>query len=211
MPLSDSVKGAVVGAILGAVLAGGIGFGHYVYIDKPTMQTTDKAAADAEAARQRAETRAAQQAEQHAALQKRSDEIKKQFQQAKGQFINHLTDAVNDGPTTVPGGEPGRPVSSDVVARTMLTRARHIVDERDRARNGIQSLTTNLQRIYDELDSDIDDLKHLIDNPPVDQRQLQGILKQLAQKWPTKLRLLDEIAQNNLKDIGCPMQFASNP
>lgn len=130
MPLSDLIKGAIVGA----GLTFGIAILHYYYIDKPTMDTADKATADAEAARKRAEARAAQQADQLAALQKRSEEIKTQFQQAKGQFISHVTDAVNDGVAPVPGAEPNRPVPPNVVTRTTLARARSSMILRETAK-----------------------------------------------------------------------------
>jgi hypothetical protein len=102
-------------------------------------------------------------------------------------------------------------VPPDVITRTTIARGRRVVDERDRARSAIQSLTTNLTRIYDELDSDIDDLKRLLDAQPVDQKQVEAVLRKISDKWPTKITLLEEIAQNSLRQIGCPMQFASNP
>jgi hypothetical protein len=209
--MRDAIAGAVVGGLLG--IAGTVGFGFYKYytIDLPTLQQTQTNAANEEAARKRAEEREAKQREQLTALQRQSDEVKRQFGIAKQQFISHVTDAVNDGVTPIPGAEPRRPVPADVADRTYVSRARKIVDERDRARTNIKSLTSNLNRIHDELDSDIDELKSVIDNQPPDQRKLRMLLQKIADKWPTKQRLLEEIAQNSLQQIGCPVQLASNP
>jgi hypothetical protein len=211
MPTREAVIGAVVGAVLGSGLTIAYNVWHSYKVDIPALEQAQQNAANEEAARKRVEAREAQQREQLVALQKQSDEVKRQFGIAKGRFISHITDAVNEGVATIPGGEPRKPVPPDVVTKTILVRARRIVDERDRARTAIQSLTNNLNRVSDELDSDIDDLKHVLDNPPVDQTQVQSLLRKIADKWPTKVRLLEEIAQNSLQQIGCPMQFASNP
>jgi spore cortex formation protein SpoVR/YcgB (stage V sporulation) len=211
MPAQDAVIGAVVGAVLGSALTIGYNVWHSYKFDQPALEQAQKAAANEEAARKRAEAREAQKNDQLVALQKQSDEVKRQFAIAKDQFISHITDAVNEGVSRIPGSEPGRPVPPDVVARTTNTRARRIVDERDRARSAIQSLTTNLTQISDELDSDIDDLKHVIDTQPVDQKQVDTLLRKVADKWPTKMTLLEQIAQNSLRQIGCPLQFVSNP
>jgi hypothetical protein len=158
----------------------------------------------------RAEAHEAQQRDQLAALQKQSDEVKRQFGIAKDQFISHITEAVNEGTAPIPGAERGRPVPQELATRTILTRARRAVNERDRARSAIQSLTAKLNTVSEQLDSDIDDLKTLLDNPPVDQTQLRTLLRKISDKWPTKVSQLEELAQNSLRQIGCPLQFASS-
>jgi hypothetical protein len=205
-----SMRDAAIGAVVGSGLTILFGIWHYYYVDKPTLEQAERSAANEEAARKRAEDRATQQHDELVALQKQSEEVKRQFAIAKDQFISHVTVAVNEGVSKMPS-EPGKALPPDVVTKTILTRGRRIVDERDRARSAIRSLTTNLTRASDELDSEIDDLKQVLDSPPPDQKQVETLLRKISDKWPTKVTLLEEIAQNSLRQIGCPMQFASNP
>jgi hypothetical protein len=122
-----------------------------------------------------------------------------------------VTAAVNEGVSRIPGGEPNKPVPNDVVNRITLQRARQIVDEReDKARIGIRQVTTNLDHVYDELDSDIDDLKKLIDTQPLDLKSVQMLMQKIASKWPTKLMLLEQLALTSLQQIGCPIQVVIN-
>ena len=122
-----------------------------------------------------------------------------------------MTAAVNEGVSRIPGGEPNKPVPNDIVNRTTLQRARQIVDERDKARIGIRQVTTNLDHVYDELDSDIDDLKKLIDTQPLDLKSVQMFMQKIASKRPTKLMLLEQLALTSLQQIGCPVQVVINP
>jgi predicted nucleic acid-binding Zn-ribbon protein len=211
MPTKEAVIGAFVGGALGIVGTVGFGLFKYYKIDLPTLQQIQTSAANDQAARLRVEAREAKQREQLEALQKQSDDVKKQFAIAKDQFISRITLAVKDGVATIGGAERGRPLSKDVIDNALASRGRRIIDERDKARSGIQAISTNLTRVYDELDSDIDELKRILDNPPADQAQVKALLQRIADKWPTKMTLIEELAQNSLKQIGCPIQFASNP
>jgi hypothetical protein len=213
MPISDTVKGALVGSLITGVITIGAGVLHYYFIDKPTLLAAQQTAANEETARRRAEDRARQQQEQFTALQKQAEELKRQFAIAKDQFISRVTDAVNDGGSKLPGSEPNKPVqiTNDVINRVIIPRARHIVDERDKARAGIRQVSNNLDRVYDELDSDIDDLKKVIDTPPVDVKTVQMLLQKIADKWPTKVKLMEELALASLQQMGCPTQLAANP
>jgi DNA anti-recombination protein RmuC len=211
MPLSDTMKGALGGAGFTAVVAIGLASWHYYYIDKPTLEVAERTAANEEAARKRAEERASKLEEQRAAMQKQTEEIKHQFAIAKDQFISRVNEAVYDGVSKIPGSEPNKPVPPEVQNRVIVERARRIVNERDSARTGIRKVSNNLDRIYDELDSDIDELKKAIDSLPNDVRNVQTLLQKLANKWPTKVRLIEELATASLQQIGCPVQLASNP
>jgi hypothetical protein len=79
------------------------------------------------------------------------------------------------------------------------------------ARVGIRQVSGNLDKVYDELDSDIDDLKKVVDNPPTDPKTVQFLLQKISDKWPTKLKLIEELAVNSLQQMGCPMQLAATP
>jgi hypothetical protein len=202
-----------VGSLLTAVVTVGFGVWHYYYIDKPTLMIAQQTAANEEAGRKRAEDRVRQQQEQLTALQKQAEELKRQFSIAKDQFISRLNDAVNEGASRLPGSEPNKqaPISNDVINRVIIPRARRIVDERDKARAGIRQVSNNLGRVYDELDSDIDDLKKVIDTSPVDVKAVQMLLQKIADKWPTKVKLVEELALASLQQMGCPVQLALNP
>jgi hypothetical protein len=201
-----SMREAIAGAAVGAIATIGLAVWHYYYVDQPTLLAAQQTAAQAE-------DRARQLQEKLTALQKQSDEIKKQFAVAKDQFISRLTDAVNDGAKALPGSEPNRPVqvTPDMSNRVIIPRARRIVDERDKARTGIRQVSNNLDRVYNELNSDIDELKKVIDTPPVDVKTVQVLLQKIGNKWPTKLKLVEELALASLQGIGCPIQLASNP
>jgi hypothetical protein len=201
----------LIGAAIAAAATIGVGVFKYYSSDKPSLQAAEKTASDAEAARQRADQRANEQQQQLATLQSQAAQLKKQFEDAKGLFIVRVTDAVNNGVARIPGAEPNRPVPQDVVNRTTIQRARQIVDERDKARIGIRQVTSNLDKVYDELDSDIDDLKKLIDVQPQDVRAIQPLLQKIANKWPEKLKLLEQLALTSLQQIGCPIQVARTP
>jgi hypothetical protein len=205
--MPDPVKAA----ILAAVVAIGIAVPQYYFFQKPTVEIAQRKEAEEKDARLRAEEQVRQQQQQLTALRNQANELRRQFGLAKDQFISRVTDAVTDGVARIPGAEPNRPVPADVVNRTTLQRARRIIDERDKARTGIRQVTGNLDKIYDELDSDIDDLKKMIDTPPVDLKIVQMLLQKIADKWPTKLKLLEQLAQASLQDIGCPIQVALTP
>ena len=72
-----SMRDAIGGAVVGAALTIGFGVWHYVYIDKPTLETAQQAATSEEAARKRADERLQQQQEQLGALQKQAEELKR--------------------------------------------------------------------------------------------------------------------------------------
>jgi hypothetical protein len=214
MSMRDAIIGAAVGAVLGAAATVSFGVWHYYYVDKPTLETAQQAATNEEAARKRADERLRLQQEQLATLQKQSEEIKKQFELAKDQFISRLTTAVNEAISRLPKGEPNKqppPITNDLMNRVIIPAARRIIDERDKARVGIRQVSGNLDKVYDELDSDIDDLKKVVDNPPTDPKTVQFLLQKISDKWPTKLKLIEELAVNSLQQMGCPMQLAATP
>jgi hypothetical protein len=182
---------AVVGAIIGY-------YGNYLnnqwnydHIYKPQL--------DAE------HDRTTMEAEQY-------DKVNKALALAKDQFIVRVTEAVANV-TALPGAERNRPVklTSKVADEVLIPRARRIIDERDNARNGIRQVTDKLGQLSDALDSDIDDAKQIINNPPVDPQRLFNTLQRISDSWPAKQKLLDALAQAALSGSGCPVQVASNP
>ena len=205
MPMSESVKGALVGAVLTAVVTLGGSYLRYIYVDKPALDDARQKYADEQAARQRAE------AGRNAERQK-IDDIREQFTRARDENIGKLTITIREVGKLPPGWEPGKPGRlTPEVEKTLNSRAREIVNERERTREAILRSGEGLKEIYNMLDSDIDEIKKIIDNPPVNWQNLFAILQRLNAKWPTTLQLIDARIDVITLLLGCPRLFAQNP
>jgi hypothetical protein len=61
------------------------------------------------------------------------------------------------------------------------------------------------------MDSAIDEVKQILDNPPVDAEKLLDAIKKVSDSWDTKLKLIDAMAQRSIQALGCPVFTANTP
>jgi hypothetical protein len=196
------MRAAVVGALVGVGATVGVAYLRYTTIDKPALDDTRQKYADEKTARQKAE-------EESMTARQQIDDLKQKYRVARDQFISKVSKAITEASKPLPGSESGKPVRP--TATVLIPLARRIVDERDDARRGIRQVSNHLEEIYKELDSDIDEIKDIIDHPNVDPQKLLTVIQRLNANWSSKLKLMDQLVQSSIELLGCPMLFATNP
>jgi hypothetical protein len=113
----------------------------YVSVMKPQLELAERQllAAQNEAERTRKDA---------VARVEKFEKIAKDLSLAKDQFISRVTEAVNDV-GALPGSAPNQPVllTRKVNDEVLVPKARRIVDERNRAREGITQVANNLAHL----------------------------------------------------------------
>lgn len=146
-------------------------------------------------------------------LRQQMEDLREKYRLARDQFVSSLTKTIKDAGQPLPGSEPGKPVqiTPAVLNQTIIPRARRIVDERDHARDGINRVSKDLDEMSNAMDSAIDDVKQILDNPPVDPQKLLDAIKKVSDSWDAKLKLIDALAQTSIQALGCPVLTANIP
>jgi hypothetical protein len=141
--------------------------------------------------------------------------IREEYARVRDEYFGKLDFVITEGGKRPPGWERGKPGRLTPEVETILkSRAREIVKERERTREAILRSAEGLKVLYSMLDSDIDAIKGIIENPnpPADwQKQLFEFMQRLNDRWPTERQLMDERIDGITRPLGCPMLFATNP
>jgi hypothetical protein len=185
-----------IGAAVGGLMGWAGTYFIYVTVQKPQLELAQSQLRSTQEGMERMRKDTADRME-------KLEKMAKALDFAKDELISHVTEAVNDV-RPLPGSPPNKPVqlTKKINDEVLIPKAQHIIDERNRAREGINRIADNLSLIYRSLDSDIDEAEHLLKTQSNDPRMLYETLQRISDSWPTKQQLMEAQMTNILNQFG---------
>jgi hypothetical protein len=133
-------------------------------------------------AQQEAEVR-----ERNEILQRKLDDVKRQWEVTRSVFTSTITNELNDKSKS----------------GYTLENAQTIVNERDFARTRIDSVRNYMDGAYRHLNSIIDRIRVAVANK--DLKTVNKLMEQLKSEWDEKKSIIDDLADKSLRVLGCSL------
>ena len=91
--------------------------------------------------------------------------------------------------------------------------AQQLVDHRNQARQRTLQISSevsaNMTEVYRNLDSDFDELQALLARQP-SSKEIIVLVTKINNGWANKVELISRLAENAMRQTGCPVVLASN-
>ena len=196
-----STNGAAAVAVVVLVVV----FGTSYYL--PYRSITRAAIEQVQIAQQQqadAEKRANDQSERALRAKEELDQVRAQWQAARGQFANHMTQLIADAVRS----ESALDGKSQASVQEL---ARQIVAQRDALKRQISEIKDNLDSISHNLDSDIDAINAALSPEPSNDDQLKELIARLNAQWGDKVATIDSLVEKTFLQLGSPRTLAATP